>query len=200
MLNMLVRNVCSTVSRLMSLRSGQISSIAELFTKTESLHCILLMRGPLRTRGQGLELPLQTRASLSGFTSAFNFLKTGNTPCTQSADRPLGEADVIYPYYPFLSADTMHKLAFEDLQYLEKLSCYRVPSRPLLDEFVKAYFCYIHPHQPILDEDSFRQAYINDSSNQTPTFSIFVLQAMLVSACSVCTLPPGIGCEIVLMS
>ncbi|OQU94611.1 Fungal specific transcription factor domain-containing protein [Cladophialophora immunda] len=73
---------------------------------------------------------------------------------------------------------------YEDVQYLERLGCYRVPSRALLDEFVKAYFRYIHPHQPILDEGDFWRVYTSPPTAQPRTISIFVFQAMLFAACS----------------
>ncbi|KAL6245210.1 hypothetical protein RBB50_007985 [Rhinocladiella similis] len=100
----------------------------------------------------------------------------------------LGGADVMYSYYPFVSADGMHQLNHEDLQYLERLGCYRLPSRHLLDEFVNAYFCHVHSHMPLLDEGDFRLAY-NSKSSSSPrtTTSIFLLQAMLFAAC--CSVP-----------
>ncbi|KIW98273.1 uncharacterized protein Z519_01857 [Cladophialophora bantiana CBS 173.52] len=102
----------------------------------------------------------------------------------QRVDRVLCGADVIYSYYPFLSADAISQLVLEDVRYLERLGCYRLPSRASLDEFVKAYFRYIHPHQPILDEGDFWRAYTSTSAMQTMTISIFVFQAMLFAACS----------------
>lgn len=103
----------------------------------------------------------------------------------------LGGADVMYSYYPFVSADGMHQLNHEDLQYLERLGCYRLPSRHLLDEFVNAYFCHVHSHMPLLDEGDFRLAY-NSKSSSSPrtTTSIFLLQAMLFAACCVCYMCP----------
>ncbi|KIW77615.1 hypothetical protein Z517_10061 [Fonsecaea pedrosoi CBS 271.37] len=90
----------------------------------------------------------------------------------------------MYSYYPFLSADAVHQLLLQDLQYLEKLGCYQVPARASVDEFVKAYFRYIHPQLPILDEGEFWRAYTETSSAPTRTISIFVFQAMLFAACS----------------
>lgn len=97
-----------------------------------------------------------------------------------------GPSDVIYSYYPFISADTMPQLELEDVRYLERLGSYRVPPKPALDEFVQAYFRYIHPHQPIFDEGDFWRVYDSTSSLQIRTISIFVFQAMLFAACSVC--------------
>ncbi|EXJ74868.1 uncharacterized protein A1O5_01564 [Cladophialophora psammophila CBS 110553] len=113
-----------------------------------------------------------------------NSEKSNFRPPERRADRGLYGADVIYSYYSFLSADAISQLVLEDVQYLERLGCYRLPSRASLDEFVKAYFRYIHPHQPILDEGDFWRAYTSTSAMQTMTISIFVFQAMLFAACS----------------
>ncbi|EHY57967.1 hypothetical protein ABEF92_002349 [Exophiala dermatitidis] len=101
-----------------------------------------------------------------------------------SANQTLYGAEVLYSYYPFLSADTIYQLDQEELQFLETLGCYRVPARASLDEFIKAYFLYIHPLQPLLDEAEFWRAYSTPSSCSTKPISIFVFQAMLFAACS----------------
>lgn len=112
--------------------------------------------------------------------------RTNQATFGQWPDQGLSGAEVIYSYYPFVSADAIHQIVLEDLHYLERLGCYRLPSRPSLDEFVKAYFRYTHPHQPILDEGDFWRAYYaRPAETHTRTFSIFVLQAMLFAACSV---------------
>lgn len=79
----------------------------------------------------------------------------------QSVEQTFGSAYVIYSYYPFLAPDAIHQPELEDVQYLERLGCYQVPSRASLDQIVKAYFGYIHPHQPILDESHFWRAYVS---------------------------------------
>lgn len=130
-------------------------------------------------------LPYQVAAIEDGQRLRKN-MSLGRTP-----DHSIGAADVIYSYYPFIQPDAIHQLMIEDIQYLETLGCYRVPSRPSLDVFVKAYFRYIHPLLPILDEGNFWRAYSGTTSIQTSKISIFVFQAMLFAACSVCIYHTG---------
>ncbi|KAI1628069.1 fungal-specific transcription factor domain-containing protein [Exophiala viscosa] len=121
---------------------------------------------------------------ISRIVGSFDPAKTHHASSSSSVYQASCGTEVIYSYYPFISADAIHQILLEDLHYLERLGCYRLPSRPSLDEFVKAYFRYVHPHQPILDEGDFWRAYTRPLASSRKTFSIFVFQAMLFAACT----------------
>jgi hypothetical protein len=93
--------------------------------------------------------------------------------------------DVIFSYYRFISPDAIHLLDFEDFRYLESQNCFRIPSRPVLDKFVEAYRLNVHSYQPLLDWDEFRRS-CQQESIMPKTVSLFLVQAILFAASSVC--------------
>ena len=80
----------------------------------------------------------------------------------------------------------MAQLSPEDISFLESQGCFRVPNKPLLDEFVEEYFLHIHPCLPLIDEGAFWEIYQNpDNRPGFPRLSLFVFHAMLFSSCAV---------------
>lgn len=96
-------------------------------------------------------------------------------------------SDIIYTFYPFLSVNNLSNIMPQDVSYLEMQGCFRVPTKPILDEFVKQFFLHVHPIIPLLNEGDFWEFY-NSPSTVGPgseTVSLLVLQAMMFSACRV---------------
>jgi len=97
--------------------------------------------------------------------------------------------DMIFSYYHFLEADTLSHIAPEDFKFLEHKGCFHVPSRPILDEFVREYFLHVHPALPILDERELWELYLGDQQlyRKPKKLSLFLFRAMLFATCSVCS-------------
>lgn len=79
------------------------------------------------------------------------------------------------------------KVSAQDVNFLEQAGCFRVPTRPALDEFVREYFLHVHPTLPMLDEGEFWESYMHRGNfpHDRSQVSLFVFQAMLFSSCSV---------------
>ncbi|KAF5026737.1 hypothetical protein F66182_1156 [Fusarium sp. NRRL 66182] len=94
------------------------------------------------------------------------------------------ELKALYSSTPFLKT---LKLRDSDFQHLNSQGCLRVPSKPILDEFMRQYFLYIHPLLPLLNEADFWHVYdpasSDTASNGTPV-SLFLLQAMMFASCT----------------
>jgi hypothetical protein len=96
---------------------------------------------------------------------------------------------VLFSYYPFLELDIMSHMSAQDVNFIEQQGCFRVPTRPALDEFVREYFLHVHPSLPIIDEGEFWNMYAH-RGNLPPDrsrMSLFIFQAILFASCSVCT-------------
>lgn len=93
-------------------------------------------------------------------------------------------SDIAFSHYPFLEANNLPNLLPQDASYLEMQGCFRVPIKPIMDEFVKQYFLYVHPLTPLLNEGEIWQMYSSQSVGQT-RLSLLLCQAVLYSACSV---------------
>lgn len=95
--------------------------------------------------------------------------------------------DVMYSYYPFLELNNLPNILPQDVSYLDMQGCLRVPTKSILDEFVKQYFLHVHPVQPIINEGDFWEAYGSPPSEVTPAtrLSLLVFQAMLFASCAV---------------
>lgn len=93
---------------------------------------------------------------------------------------------VIYSFYPFLKHDNLSHMPPQDVNFIEQQGCFRVPSRPAIDEFMEEYFLHVHPSLPMIDEGEFWAMFGHRGSfpprNQ---MSLFVFQAMLFASCSV---------------
>lgn len=74
----------------------------------------------------------------------------------------------------------------QDVNFLDSQGCLRVPTRPILDEFVQQYFLHVHPLLPFLNEGDFWNLYCHQGSGGTgEKMSLLVFQAMLFSCCNV---------------
>lgn len=96
-------------------------------------------------------------------------------------------SDITYTFYPFLEINNLSSLLAQDVSYLEMQGCFRIPTKPVLDELVKQYFLHVHPIMPLYNEGEFWEMY-GASSGAAPghgRVSLLVFQAMLFSACRV---------------
>jgi len=82
----------------------------------------------------------------------------------------------------------MSHISPEEAQFLEQEQCFRIPIRPMLNDFVREYFLHVHPNVPFLNEGDFWDMYIQRdySASKKSQISLFLFQAMLFAACSVC--------------
>lgn len=96
--------------------------------------------------------------------------------------------DVLYSYYPFLDVRNIQNVLPQDVSYLEMQGCFRVPTRTILDDFVKQYFLHVHPMLPLINEGDFWELYGSapaDGDHRTK-LSLLLFQAMLFASCAVC--------------
>lgn len=96
-------------------------------------------------------------------------------------------SDITYTFYPFLEINNLSNILPQDVSYLEMQGCFRVPTKPVLDELVKQYFLHVHPIMPLYNEGEFWETY-GAPSGAAPTHkrvSLLVFQAMLFSSCRV---------------
>jgi hypothetical protein len=97
------------------------------------------------------------------------------------------KSHVVFSYYPFLEPDIISHMRSRDVNMLEEQGCFRVPARPIMDEFVRHYFLHVHPVLPILDEGAFWSMYNqHDQVVGSDRLSLFLCQCMLFAASSVC--------------
>jgi hypothetical protein len=101
--------------------------------------------------------------------------------------RGISSTDVIFSYYSFLESDLLSHISPQDVNFLESQGCFRVPTRPALDEFVQEYFLHVHPNLPMINEGTFWEMYTHQGFYplDRPRLSLFVFQAMLFASCSV---------------
>lgn len=104
--------------------------------------------------------------------------------CTSTSSTGKAVDDILFSYYEFLSAGTVHKLDSRDFKYLESQGCFRFPERRLLDVFIEAYRLNVHPYQPFFSWKEFHRTY-HGLATASRIISIFVFQAMLFAASSV---------------
>jgi hypothetical protein len=86
---------------------------------------------------------------------------------------------------PFLRTLNMRDC---DFNHLNTQGCLRVPSKPILDEFIRHYFLYIHPLLPLLNEADFWNAYDpipSNTANPGTPVSMLLLQSMMFASCTV---------------
>lgn len=119
-----------------------------------------------------------TMASSTSITPTIQFRRSSDSR------RKEGRSDVFYTYHPFLSRNELSHLSPRDLNLLDSQSCLRVPTRPILHEFIRQYFLYIHPLLPMMDEALFWRIYRGeDGPNEH--ISLLLIQAMLFVSCNV---------------
>ncbi|KAL5342223.1 fungal-specific transcription factor domain-containing protein [Aspergillus crustosus] len=93
------------------------------------------------------------------------------------------DKSVIFSYYEFLELKLLSKLSPADVSYLDSKGCFRVPTSPYLDEYLREYFVHVHPCMPVVDEAEFWSRYENKSGGNDGTkVSLLLLQAMLFAA------------------
>jgi hypothetical protein len=118
-----------------------------------------------------------TPASFSSVASAV----LADEPC----EPVRSELKALYSSMPFLRTLNMRDC---DFNHLNAQGCLRVPSKPILDEFMRHYFLYIHPLLPLLNEADFWNAYdpipSNNANPGTPV-SMLLLQSMMFASCTV---------------
>ncbi|KAH8682212.1 hypothetical protein BX600DRAFT_492282 [Xylariales sp. PMI_506] len=89
-------------------------------------------------------------------------------------------ADITYSYYPFLAINNLHNIPPQDVNYLESQGCLRVPTREILDEFVKQYFLHVHTMLPMINEGDFWDMYGHyGHGGNGEKMSLLVFQSML---------------------
>ncbi|RDW77465.1 hypothetical protein BP6252_05518 [Coleophoma cylindrospora] len=94
--------------------------------------------------------------------------------------------DVIYSYYNFLSIEPASHIPPDDFKFLERKGCFHLPSRSILNEFVREYYLHIHPCLPIIHEKDFWDMYLDNGrgSKVHSRLSLFVFRAMIFASCS----------------
>ncbi|RKK82613.1 hypothetical protein BFJ71_g15201 [Fusarium oxysporum] len=102
-----------------------------------------------------------------------------------AADASHGSSEISFYYYPFLRITNLHQLPQHDAVYLESQGCFKIPTRPFLDEIVRHYFLHIHPFLPLLNEGDFWKLYYYDPHcPPEETISVLLLQAMIFASCT----------------
>lgn len=115
----------------------------------------------------------------------FNSLANPGIPFWSGEQPTLTDTNITYSYYPFLSISNLHNVMPQDVNFLDSQGCLRVPTRPILDEFVQQYFLHVHPLLPFLNEGDFWNLYCHQGSGGTgEKMSLLVFQAMLFSCCN----------------
>ncbi|KAJ4248756.1 hypothetical protein NW762_012594 [Fusarium torreyae] len=102
----------------------------------------------------------------------------------EPAERVRSELTALYSSMPFLKTLNMRDC---DFHHLNTQGCLRVPSKPILDEFVRHYFLYIHPLLPLLNEADFWDAYDPTPSTTASCgspVSMLLLQSMMFASCT----------------
>ncbi|KAF4446838.1 hypothetical protein F53441_9542 [Fusarium austroafricanum] len=104
-------------------------------------------------------------------------------PIEEPSEPVRSELKALYSSMPFLRTLNMRDC---DFNHLNAQGCLRVPSKPILDEFIRHYFLYIHPLLPLLNEADFWNAYDPKPNTATPgtPVSMLLLQSMMFAACT----------------
>lgn len=97
------------------------------------------------------------------------------------------DGHLVFSYFKFLKLDQLSSMPPEDARTLESSGCLHVPTKSVLDYFVREYFLHVHPNLPMVDEGQFWKIYTQqEGSYGKPTqFSLFLFQAMLFAASNV---------------
>lgn len=96
-------------------------------------------------------------------------------------------ADITYTYYPFIEVNNLSAIPPQDVNYLDLQGCLRVPTKTVLDEFVKQFFLHVHPIMPLLNEGDFWEMYASHTqgTHVSTRISLLMIHAMLFSVCGV---------------
>ncbi|KAL1857465.1 hypothetical protein Daus18300_010329 [Diaporthe australafricana] len=94
-------------------------------------------------------------------------------------------ADITYTYYPFIEVNNLSNIPPQDVNYLDFQGCLRVPTKTILDEFVKQFFLHVHPIMPLLNEGDFWDMYGSQSqgTHVSKRITLLMVQAMMFSVC-----------------
>lgn len=95
-------------------------------------------------------------------------------------------SDVVYSYYPFLTISKLPNIPPQDVNFLELQGCLRVPTRALLDEFLREYFLHVHPLLPLVNEGEFWDIYCQNPNGNAlnERVSLLVFQGILFASCN----------------
>ncbi|CAK7237965.1 hypothetical protein SBRCBS47491_010224 [Sporothrix bragantina] len=124
------------------------------------------------------------------FQCAFNAIATDmTTPGIANINQ--SSPEIMYTYYPFLTITSLPRLLPQDVNYLEQQGCMRIPTRPILDEFVQQYFLHVHPMMPLFHEGDFWDQYSQQnmpcetgSAPSSTRMSVLAFQALLFASCN----------------
>lgn len=72
-----------------------------------------------------------------------------------------------------------------DICRLELQGCLRLPTKPIVDEFLRRYFLHVHPMLPLLNEGDFWDMYCGEAGGENKHFSLLLFQSILFASCSV---------------
>lgn len=133
-------------------------------------------------------LPPQEFIPAPTFSTSFAVPDNFTPLFTTDHDTQTTTPDVTYSYYPFLRVTNFANIPPEDVNHLDRQGCLRVPTRPVLDEFIQQYFLHVHPLLPMLDEGDFWDTYHGSpgavNARPPPPISLLVFQAMLFASCN----------------
>uniref|UniRef100_A0A8H7N7F7 Zn(2)-C6 fungal-type domain-containing protein n=1 Tax=Bionectria ochroleuca TaxID=29856 RepID=A0A8H7N7F7_BIOOC len=138
----------------------------------------------LKVPAQTSQIPdLQARNNGGGILSNANFSSTSH--CFGDDSQGMN-SDIVYSYYPFISASNIANIPPQDVNFLELQGCLRVPIRPLLDEFLQQYFLHVHPMLPLVNEGDFWDLYSQNPKSTSPDdrLSLLLLQTILFASCN----------------
>ncbi|KAK7223893.1 hypothetical protein V2G26_011896 [Clonostachys chloroleuca] len=138
----------------------------------------------LKVPAQTSQIPdLQARNNGGGILSNANFSSTSHCFADDSQGMT---SDIVYSYYPFISASNIANIPPQDVNFLELQGCLRVPIRPLLDEFLQQYFLHVHPMLPLVNEGDFWDLYSQNPRSTSPDdrLSLLLLQTILFASCN----------------
>jgi hypothetical protein len=82
----------------------------------------------------------------------------------------------------FIDSQGLWQLSPSEAAFLEQQGSFHVPSRALMNEFLKQYFRIVHPILPLIDEGAFWASYFHPSGRDIP---LLLLYAMLFASCPV---------------
>uniref|UniRef100_A0A0B7KCW3 Zn(2)-C6 fungal-type domain-containing protein n=1 Tax=Bionectria ochroleuca TaxID=29856 RepID=A0A0B7KCW3_BIOOC len=86
----------------------------------------------------------------------------------------------------FIDSQGLWQLSPSEAAFLEQQGSFHVPSRALMNEFLKQYFRIVHPILPLIDEGAFWASYFHPSGRDIP---LLLLYAMLFASCPYVSLP-----------
>ncbi|CAH0037767.1 unnamed protein product [Clonostachys rhizophaga] len=138
----------------------------------------------LKVPAQTSQMPdPQARNNGGGILSNANFSSTSHCFADDSQGMT---SDIVYSYYPFISASNIANIPPQDVNFLELQGCLRVPIRPLLDEFLQQYFLHVHPMLPLVNEGDFWDLYSQNPKATSPDdrLSLLLLQTILFASCN----------------